>query len=89
VERAQPPAANAALTPPVRAALLLVLLALAALPTAACTPVDAAPARSAPDADSAVAAASALLDRLAVRAERDATSYRRAAFGRRWAEAGT
>ena len=71
-----------------RAALLLVLLALATVPLAACTPVDAAPVRSgpSPDAGSPGAAPSVLLDKVPVRAERDAASYRRAAFGRRWAD---
>jgi hypothetical protein len=70
----------------VRAVLLLALLALATIPAAACTRVDAAPASTAPDAASAGAGPSALLDRLAVGPEQDAATYRRAAFGRRWAD---
>jgi len=81
---------------PLPRALLALVLLFAALPLAACDPVDAASASGSrpasprpsqgPDVDSSVSAALSGVDRLTVRPERDARSYRRAAFGQRWAD---
>ncbi len=80
---------------PPRPLLALVLL-LVAVPLVACDPADAGSASTsrsgptgasqAPGVGTSAPAAVSELARLAVRPERDARSYRREAFGQRWAD---